>query len=125
MTSKILRHTGDHIHRSNLRPLTDWEITYPYQIEHSHTVHYHFPLNGEVPKTLMKGNGAEISNISEYEWYEWMKYLDNVCTYPDNKRVLGRYLGPAPDVGSMMTSKILRHTGDHIPRSTLFPLKDC
>ena len=72
----------------------------------------------------MKGTGAGISNISEYKWYEWVKYLDTACTYPADKWVLGRYLGPAPDVGSMMTSKIMRHTGDHIPRSTLRPLKD-
>ena len=31
-----------------------------------HTAHNHFLLNGEVPETLMKGNGADISNISEY-----------------------------------------------------------
>ena len=91
---------------------------------HSHTAHYHFPLNGEVPKTLIKGTGADIINICEYEWYEWVKYLDTACTYTDDKWVLGRYLGPAPDVGSMMTSKILCHTGDHIPRSTLHPLND-
>ena len=34
------------------------------------------------------------------------------------------YLGPSKYVGSMMTSKILRHTGDRIPRSTLRLLKD-
>ena len=90
----------------------------------SHTAHEHFPLNGEVPETLMKGTGADISNISEYEWYEWVKYLDTACTYPDDKWVLGRYLRPAPDVGSMMTSKFLRHMGDHIPCSTLRSLKD-
>ena len=33
MTSKILRNTGDHIPRYTLRPLKDWEITYPDQIE--------------------------------------------------------------------------------------------
>ena len=31
-----------------------------------HTAHDHFPLNGEVLETLMKGTGADISNISEY-----------------------------------------------------------
>ena len=33
MTSKILRHTGDHIPRYTLRPLKDWEIIDPDQIE--------------------------------------------------------------------------------------------
>ena len=72
----------------------------------------------------MKGTGADISNISEYGWYEWVKYFDTVCTYPDDKWVLGRYVGPEPDLGSIMTSKIMRNTGDHIPRYTLHPLKD-
>ena len=90
----------------------------------SHTAHDHFPLNGEVPKTLVKGAGAGISNISEYEWYEWVKYLDTAFTCPGDKWVLGRYLGPEPDLGSMMTSKFLRHMGDHIPCSTLRSLKD-
>ena len=33
MTSKIQRHTGNHIACSILRPLKDWEITDPDQIE--------------------------------------------------------------------------------------------
>ena len=33
MTSKILRHTGDHIPHSTLPPLKDWDITDPDQIE--------------------------------------------------------------------------------------------
>ena len=51
----------------------------------SHTAHDHFPLNGEVPETLMKGTGADIINICEYEWYEWVKFLDTACSYPDDK----------------------------------------
>ena len=72
----------------------------------------------------MKGTGADISNICAYKWYEWLKYLDTACTYPKDKLLLGRYLGPSKYVGYMMTSKTLRHTGDRIPRSTLRPLKD-
>ena len=33
MTSKILRHTGDHIPHSNLHPFKDWKIIDPDQIE--------------------------------------------------------------------------------------------
>ena len=36
----------------------------------SHTAYDHLPINGEFPKILMKGTGADISNICEYEWYE-------------------------------------------------------
>ena len=90
----------------------------------SHTAHDMYPLNGQVPETLMKGNTADISNICEYEWYQWVMYIDSACSYPDDKWVLGRYLGPAIDTGSMMTSKILRHTGNHVCRSTIRPLRE-
>ena len=46
-------------------------------------------------------------------------FRDNVPTFPDNKIVLGRYLGPATDVGSALTAKILKSNGQVVFRSTL------
>ena len=66
----------------------------------SYTAHTAHELQGEVPETIMIGQTADISNICEYDWYEWVMFLDNVTSYPEDKRTLGRYLGPAIDVGS-------------------------
>ena len=44
--------------------------------------------------------------------------------FPDDKWKLGGYLGPATDVGSMMTSKILNYNGNYVPRSTFRPLTE-
>ena len=44
---------------------------------------------------------------------------DNTPTYPDDKLILGRYLGPATDVGSALTAKILKSNGQFVCRSTL------
>ncbi len=42
--------------------------------------------------------------------------------YPDEPLRLGRYLGPAIDVGPAMTAKILQHNGKVVYRSTYQPL---
>ena len=45
-------------------------------------------------------------------------YYDN-ATFPDDQVLLGCYLGPALDVGSMLTAKILKPNGQYVCRSTL------
>ena len=31
-------------------------------------------LEGQVPETVMTGQNASISNLCEYEWFQWVKY---------------------------------------------------
>ena len=76
-----------------------------------HTAHTDYELQGEVPKTIMIEQTVDISNICEYDWYEWVMLRDNTTSYPDDKQTLGRYLGPATDVGSTMCYKILKADG--------------
>ena len=40
-------------------------------------------------------------------------------TYPDDKMFIGRWIGPAIDVGTAMNYKILRPDGGYVCRSTL------
>ena len=80
--------------------------------------------NGEVPETIMTRSTADISHICEFGWYDWVMFWDNVPSFPDNKLVLGRYLGPATDVGSALTAKILKSNGQTVCRSTLRHLND-
>ena len=75
--------------------------------------------NGKVPETIMTSSTANISHISEFGWYDWVMFRDNVPTFPDNKLTLGRYLGPATDVGSALTAKILKSNGKIVCRLTL------
>ena len=50
----------------------------------------------------MTGQTANISNIREYDWYEWEIFLDDVTSYLEDRRTFGRFLGPAIDVGSSL-----------------------
>jgi len=60
---------------------------------------------GQVPETIMTGSTADISHIAEFGWYDWVMYRDNIPSYPDDKLILGRYLGPATDVGLALTDR--------------------
>ncbi len=51
-------------------------------------------------------------------------FRDNIPTFPDDKLILGRYLGPATDIGSALTAKILKSNGQVVCRSTLRHLND-
>ena len=79
---------------------------------------------GQVPETIMTGNTADISHIAEFGWYDWVMFRDNVPSFPDEKLILGRYLGPAIDTGSALTAKILKSNGVFVCRSTLRHLTD-
>jgi hypothetical protein len=80
--------------------------------------------NGEVPETIMTGNTTDISHICKFAWFDWVMFRDNIPTFPKDKLVLGRYLGPATDVGSAMTAKILKSNKQVVYRLTLRHLTD-
>ena len=70
----------------------------------------------------MKGTTADISQICEYEWYEWVMFRGSPHQYPTDTMILGRYLGPSIDVGSAMIAKILKGNGEVMCQSTLHGL---
>ena len=74
----------------------------------------------------MSGETADISHLCQFAWYDWLMFrdTDGRHQYPDDFMTLGRYLGPATDVGSVMTHKILKSNGEHVCRSTARPLTD-
>jgi hypothetical protein len=74
---------------------------------------------GQVPETIMTGNTADISHIAEFGWYTWVMFRDSKPYFPDDKLILGCYLGPAIDTGSALTAKILISNGMFVCRSTL------
>ena len=88
----------------------------------SNTCHDIYELDGEVPETIVSGQTSDISPFIEYEWYEWCMFYDSSVSFPKDKEVLGRWLGPSTDVGSAMTYKLLKSNGEVVYRSTVRPL---
>jgi hypothetical protein len=72
----------------------------------------------------MKVGTADIIQICKFVWYDWEMFRDTVNTiaFPDKRLTLGRYLGPAIDIGLALTAKILKQNGLYFCTSTLHHL---
>jgi hypothetical protein len=79
---------------------------------------------GQVPETIMTGNTTDISHIAEFGWCDWVMFRDNKPSCPNDKLILGHYLGPDIDTGLALTAKILKLNGVCVCRSTLQQLTD-
>lgn len=90
----------------------------------SHLPNNHFALHGQVSETFVRGHTADISKISEHPWYGWVWWLDSQAQFPEPKPQLGRYLGPAPDIGPAMCARILKGNGQYTYRSTYWAISD-
>ena len=84
----------------------------------------HPELDGQVPEIVMSGQTSDISPFAALAWYEWIKYYDAVQGYPEDKEILGRWLGPAIDIDLAMTSKVLKANGQVVYTSTYCALTD-
>ena len=67
----------------------------------------------------MKVQASDISHVCEFSWYLWVIFCDDPVQYTADNLVLGRYFGPARDLGPAMNSKILKANGKFVPQSTL------
>jgi hypothetical protein len=87
--------------------------------DRSYTSNDIYMTAGQVPETFMTRNTANISHIAEFGWCNRVMFCDNKPSYPDDKFILGHYLGPAIDTGLALTAKILKMNGMFVCRSTL------
>jgi hypothetical protein len=90
----------------------------------SNTAHNIYILQGGVPETVMSGETSDISQFSEFAFYDWIMFRDQPVAFPGDNPVLGRYLGPAINVGPALTAKILKANGEVVYRSTYHALTD-
>ena len=67
----------------------------------------------------MSGQKGVISSLCKFEWFKWVMFFQLKETYPDDKMFIGRWFGPAIDVVTAMTYKILRPDGGYVCRSTV------
>ena len=77
-----------------------------------------FILQGEVPETFMSGETSDISQFIDLAFNQWVIFRDKPIQFPYENPVLGRYLGPALDLGPAMTAKIMKENGEVVHRST-------
>jgi hypothetical protein len=72
--------------------------------------------------TDLTNEEGDISNLCQYDWYQWCYYRENTSKFPFNSEILGRILGPAKGEGNEMTQWTLKANGNVVPRRTVHPL---
>ena len=62
---------------------------------------------------------GDISNLCQFDWYNWCYYCNNTAPFPMNRELLGRFLGPASGEGNQMSQWVLTSKGTVIPRQNV------
>ena len=75
-----------------------------------------YDLNGRTPFETVLGFTPDISELVEFNWYQWVWYHDPVNPHKDQ---LGRWLGPAHNVGQGLAYYILNSNAEVVVRSTV------
>jgi hypothetical protein len=88
------------------------------------TAHDISGLHDRVPSEAIEGNTPDISEYAQFDWYEYVWYLDPAVQFPDDAKKLGRWIGVAHDVGSPMTFWVLTASCKVIARSTVSSLTE-
>ena len=65
------------------------------------------------------GMEADISNLCQFGWYEWVYFREDSASFPFQKERLGRCLCPAKNEGNAMTQWVLKDNGKVVPRRTI------
>jgi len=85
----------------------------------SNTAHNIPTLGGQTPKTVMRGETADMSALCEYDWFEWLHYWDTESLYPEDTKVLVWYMGPSKFILPEMFCHVLKANGSVLQRSTV------
>jgi len=86
------------------------------------TAHPHYTLQGRTPYELVTGNTPDISEYTDFAWYDTVWYYDQEAAFPENRRKLAKWLGVAHRVGQALCYYLLPHGGKPIVRSTVQPV---
>ena len=60
----------------------------------SATTLHRIDLDHQTPEAKIHGMSADISDIYEFEFYEWVMFNESQATFPETKFHVGRWLGP-------------------------------
>ena len=66
-----------------------------------------FQLQGQTPHFATFGEAGGISNICQFEWYEWVYFRETTAKFPFPAHVLRRCLGQYKNEGKEMTQWVL------------------
>ena len=80
-------------------------------------------LEGSNPYERIHARTADISEYVQFDWYQFVWYLDPSQDGIQPTRVIGRWLGVAVDTGSKMCYYVLNDKGNVLKRSSVRPVQ--
>ena len=106
---RLMRNTGT--------PIRLWDYCWEYCSEkRSLTASGHINLDGRTPFEKVMGYTPDISEYTQFDWYEWIEYNEPLF---DSRVDIGRWLGPAHTAGQGLAYWVLAGTGEVKMRSTV------
>ena len=79
-----------------------------------------FQDGGKSPYEILTGTPGDISNLCQFQWYEWCYYREEAGhLFPHQKEYLGRVLGPSKNEGNEMAQNVLNSLGNVLARRSL------
>ncbi len=85
---------------------------------HNHTARR--ALDWKTPLEVETGDTPDVLHLLFFDFYQPIWYWDNPnASYPNARRILGRWLGVAKNVGQALCFHILVQNGEVISRSTV------
>ena len=76
-------------------------------------------MHGRTPYEMTTGQTPDISEYTEFGFYEMIWYYDEMAVFPKDRRKLGRWLGVAHRIGQALCYYLLNPNAQIIVRSTV------
>ena len=103
-------------------PIVLWDYCIEYNSElRSVTAARNIELEGRIPFEKVMGYTPDISELLEFNWYDWVWYYEP--TKPERAQ-LGRCLGPAHNAGQGLAYYILNENAEVVMRSSVAAFKE-
>ena len=116
----IVKRKVRHLMKRTGTPVRLWDYCWTYAADvRSLTCSDNIYLDGETPFGKVHGYTPDISEYLTFQWYDWIWYHDP--DDPDKSRI-GRWLGPAHDIGQGLAYYVLSEKGKVVIRSTVIAL---
>ena len=111
-----------HLMKTTSTPVRLWDYCWVYSADiRSLVATDNMYLDGNTPFSKVHGYTPDISEYLTFKWYDWVWYHEP--NDPD-KSLIGRWLGPAHDIGQGLAYYVLNDKGKVVIRSTVSPLSD-
>jgi len=113
-----------HIMSRTKTPKRLWDFCSRYVAEiRSLTAQPLYSLHGRTPYELVTGNTPDISEYLAFRWYQPVYYFDTAA-FPEERELIGRWMGVAHNIGQAMCFWILPKSGVPIARTTVRAITD-